>query len=123
MIGHVLSGGIRIANEFKDKRDLWMSCYEEPYNTVISPRIIKPGGHFSHVFQTLPWGTTRYTCVLRHGPRLKHYQSFKAFRCFDVKDTGGNWDWRARENGIYLKKPDGWYPMNMHKALDWENID
>ncbi|KAL9286069.1 putative plant self-incompatibility S1, armadillo-like helical, pumilio domain-containing protein [Arabidopsis thaliana] len=102
MFGHVSGAGIRIANELKFKKNLWMRCYSK--DDVLGLHIIPIGGHFLDYFGTNFWGTTRFMCTLRQGPNYRHYQSFTAFKLFSMEDHGGLWDWRAREDGIYLKK-------------------
>ncbi|EOA25978.1 hypothetical protein CARUB_v10019367mg [Capsella rubella] len=120
MLGHVSGAGIRIANELKFKKLLWMRCYSK--DDVLGPRIIPIGQHFTDYFSTNFLGTTRFMCTLRQGPNYRHYQNFTAFKLFSHTDHGGLWDWRAREDGIYLKKEGGLHirnPVNMHKAYDW----
>lgn len=120
MLGHVSGAGLRIANELKFKKLLWMRCYSK--DDVLGPRIIPIGGHFEDTFGVNFWGTTRFMCTLRQGPNYRHYQNFTAFKLFSHTDHGGMWDWRAREDGIYLKKVGGkhiWKPVNMHKVYDW----
>ncbi|AEE77225.1 Plant self-incompatibility protein S1 family [Arabidopsis thaliana] len=74
ILGHVSSAGIRIGNELKNKKLLWMRCYSK--DDVIGPLIIPIGGHRFNYF---------------------------AFKLYSASDDGGVWDWRAREDGIYLK--------------------
>nr|P0DN94.1 RecName: Full=S-protein homolog 17; Flags: Precursor [Arabidopsis thaliana] len=122
MFGHVSRARIRIANELKFKKNLWMRCYSK--DDVLGPHIIPIGGHFLDYFGTNFWGTTRFMCTLRQGPNYIHYQSFTAFKLFSMEDHGGLWDWRAREDGIYLKKEGNKFiknPVNMHKVYDWIN--
>ncbi|CAL9238533.1 unnamed protein product [Arabidopsis halleri] len=120
MLGYISGAGIWIGNELKNKKLLWMRCYSK--NDVLGPNIIPIGGHFIDNFRTNIWGTTRFMCTLRQGPNYRHYQNFTAFKQFSYKDYGGLWDWRAREDGIYLKKRPGLHvrnPVNMHKVYDW----
>ncbi|EFH51635.1 hypothetical protein ARALYDRAFT_904963 [Arabidopsis lyrata subsp. lyrata] len=98
ILGHVSGAGIRISNELKFKKLLWIRCYSK--DDVLGPK-------------TIPIG-----------PNYRHYQNFTAFKLFGVKDQGGLWDWRAREDGIYLKKEGGSHiknPVDMHKEYVWIN--
>ncbi|EFH53254.1 hypothetical protein ARALYDRAFT_484464, partial [Arabidopsis lyrata subsp. lyrata] len=101
LLGHVSSAGIRIGNELKNKKLLWMRCYSK--DDVIGPKIIPIGGHSFNYFGTNFWSTTRFMCTLRQGPNYRHHQNFTAFKLYSASDDGGVWDWRAREDGIYLK--------------------
>ncbi|CAA0383865.1 putative plant self-incompatibility S1 [Arabidopsis thaliana] len=120
MLDHVSGGGIRISNELKNKKLLWMRCYSK--DDVLGPKIIPIGQHYENLFDINFWHTTRFMCTLRQGPNFRHYQNFTAFKLFAMADEGGLWDWRARENGIYLKKEAGEKVLNpvwMHKEYDW----
>ncbi|CAL9248438.1 unnamed protein product [Arabidopsis halleri] len=122
MLGHVSGAGIRISNELKFKKLLWIRCYSK--DDVIGPKTIPIGDQFENIFNLNIWGTTRFMCTLKQGPNYRHYQNFTAFKLFGVKDQGGIWDWRAREDGIYLKKEGGSHiknPVDMHKEYDWIN--
>jgi len=47
-------------------------------------------------------------------------QKFTAFKLSGFMDEGGIWDWRAREDGIYLDKEGGKHigkSINMHKSV------
>ncbi|XP_020882046.1 S-protein homolog 23 [Arabidopsis lyrata subsp. lyrata] len=48
LLGHVSSAGIRIGNELKNKKLLWMRCYSK--DDVIGPKIIPIGGHSFNYF-------------------------------------------------------------------------
>ncbi|KAG7632697.1 Plant self-incompatibility S1 [Arabidopsis suecica] len=115
MFGHVSGAGIRIVNELKNKKTLWMRCYSK--NDVLGPTIIPNGGQFTDYFFHNLFGTTRFMCTLKQGPGFSHSQSFRAFKNF------GLWDWRAREDGIYLRRiyktkfDDG--TDNLHKEQSW----
>lgn len=115
MLGHVSGAGIRIVNELKSKKTLWMRCYSK--DDVLGPVVIPNGGHFTDYFVHNMFGTTRFMCTLKQGPGFKHIQSFRAFK------NSGLWDWRAREDGIYLRRihekrfDDG--ADNLHKEKDW----
>nr|VDD38551.1 unnamed protein product [Brassica oleracea] len=101
MISHVY-GSIRISNELKFKKKT-LPRYEKYFNTNI-------------------FGTTRFMCTLRQGPNYRRTQSFTAFKQVSPRDNGALWDWRARENGIYLKVWAGKHEQGsayMHKAFDW----
>ncbi|EOA15782.1 hypothetical protein CARUB_v10007079mg [Capsella rubella] len=116
---HVSGAGIRIANQLKSNKLLWMRCYSK--NDVIGPKIIPIGQNYTFYFGVNVFQTTRFMCTLKQGPNYRHYQNFTAFK---VLDTGGMWDWRAREDGIYLEKEFGSFaqnPVNMHKEFDWIN--
>ncbi|KAG7567643.1 Plant self-incompatibility S1 [Arabidopsis thaliana x Arabidopsis arenosa] len=122
MLGHVSGSGIRIANELKFKKLLWIRCYSK--DDVFGPKTIPIGQHVEISFRINLWATTRFMCTLRQGPNYRHYQKFTAFKLFGVTDHGGLWDWRAREDGIYLNKEGGRHirnPVNMHKMYDWIN--
>ncbi|CAF2004632.1 S-protein homolog 17-like [Brassica napus] len=119
MISHVY-GDIRIANELKFNKYLWISCFSG--DDRMEPVIKKPGEHHRIYFRTNFWGTTRFMCTLRQGPNYRHSQSFTAFKQVSPSDRGTLWDWRARENGIYLKVWEDEFSQgetNMHKAFDW----
>ncbi|KAL9292858.1 S-protein 23 [Arabidopsis thaliana] len=120
ILGHVSSAGIRIGNELKNKKLLWMRCYSK--DDVIGPLIIPIGGHRFNYFGTNIFATTRFMCTLRQGPNYRHHQNFTAFKLYSASDDGGVWDWRAREDGIYLKiKAERGVnrPVFMHKKYDW----
>nr|F2Q9V5.1 RecName: Full=S-protein homolog 16; Flags: Precursor [Arabidopsis thaliana]CBL43000.1 S Protein Homologue 16 [Arabidopsis thaliana] len=123
MFDHVSGAGIRIGNELKFQKLLWMRCYSK--DDVLGPKIIPIGGHFVTYFSVNIWRTTRFMCTLKQGPNYRHYQNFTAFKLFGMEDHGDVWDWRARENEIYLKKKEGGKfiknPVNMHKVYDWIN--
>ncbi|ESQ32799.1 hypothetical protein EUTSA_v10005287mg [Eutrema salsugineum] len=90
----------------------------------IGPKILEPGQSSNTNFKTNIWGTTRFMCTLHQGPNYRHHQSFTAFKQEGPVDTGSEWDWRARENGIYLKVWDGKSAkskVDMHKKYDWIN--
>ncbi|CAH2045303.1 unnamed protein product [Thlaspi arvense] len=120
MISHVYGGGFRIGNELKNKKKLWVSCYSG--DDRISPRVVEPGQHWQRNFATNVFGGTQFMCTLRQGPNYRHHKKFTAFKQQSASDNGGLWDWRARENGIYLKVWGGKHArgeVNMHKAFDW----
>ncbi|EOA18981.1 hypothetical protein CARUB_v10007626mg [Capsella rubella] len=121
MLHHIVSGaGIRIANQLKSKKLLWMRCYSK--DDVIGPKIISMGQNYTFYFGVNFFHTTRYMCTLKQGPNYKHYQKFTAFKVFSNLDTGGLWDWSAREDGIYLEKEEGSFvqnPVYKHKEFDW----
>lgn len=56
-------------------------------------------------------------CTLKQGPGFSHNVSFRAFK------NSGLWDWRARKDGIYLRRiyetkfDDG--ADNLHKEQNW----
>ncbi|KAF3485885.1 hypothetical protein F2Q69_00055854 [Brassica cretica] len=92
MISHVY-GSIRISNELKFKKKLSVSCYSK--DNRMKTEIIEPGAR---------------------------YENFTAFKQVSPRDNGALWDWRARENGIYLKVWAGKHEQGsayMHKAFDW----
>ncbi|ESQ32798.1 hypothetical protein EUTSA_v10005543mg [Eutrema salsugineum] len=102
MISHVYGAGFKISNELQFKKKLWFSCYSG--NNRIKPQILEPGGSWEPK------------------PNYRHHQSFTAFKQEGPADTGSGWDWRARENGIYLKVwggKDSKSEVNMHKKYDW----
>ncbi|XP_019098409.1 PREDICTED: pumilio homolog 15-like [Camelina sativa] len=72
MFGHVSGAGIRIVNELKNKKSLWMRCYSK--DDVLGPTIIPNGGHFTDYFFHNLFGTTRFMCTLKQGPGFKHSQ-------------------------------------------------
>ncbi|CAG7872710.1 unnamed protein product, partial [Brassica rapa] len=72
MISHVY-GDIRIANELKFNKYLWISCFSG--DDRMEPDLIN----------------------------YRHSRSFTAFKQVSPSDRGALWDWRAREKGIYLK--------------------
>ncbi|ESQ32800.1 hypothetical protein EUTSA_v10005109mg [Eutrema salsugineum] len=123
MISHVYGAGFKISNELKFKKKLWFTCYSG--DNRIAPRILEPGESWDTTFNTNIWGTTRFMCTLKQGPNYRHHQSFTAFKQFSASDSGGTWDWRARENGIYLKVWDGGKhargEINMHRKYGWIN--
>ncbi|XP_020883534.1 S-protein homolog 16 [Arabidopsis lyrata subsp. lyrata] len=47
---------------------------------------------------------------------------FTAFKLSGFMDHGSLWDWRAREDGIYLNKGDQHIsnPVNLQKVYDWK---
>ncbi|KAG2261430.1 hypothetical protein Bca52824_068509 [Brassica carinata] len=119
MIIHVY-GDIKIANELKFKKKLWISCFSG--DDRMEPVIKEPGEHHHIYFHTNIWGSTRFMCTLRQGPNYRHTQSFTAFKQVSPSDRGALWDWRARENGIYLKVWAGEHEQggaSMHKVFDW----
>lgn len=117
MLGHVSGAKIRIANELKFKKLLSMACFSK--NDVIGPKIIPMGQNYVIKFGANIWGTTRFMCKLRQGPNYKHYQNFTAFKQYSGLDGGGLWDWRAREDGIYLMKEGSQKSASLHKVYDW----
>ncbi|XP_010445801.1 PREDICTED: pumilio homolog 15 [Camelina sativa] len=115
MFGHVSSAGIRIVNELKNKKSFWMRCYSK--NDVLGPIIILNGGHFTDYFFHNLFGTMHFMCILKQGPEFKHNQSFRAFKKSRL------WEWRAIQDGIYLRRI---YKArfdvsieNIHKEHDW----
>ncbi|CAN7079705.1 unnamed protein product [Brassica oleracea var. botrytis] len=119
MISHVY-GSIRISNELKFKKKLSISCYSK--DNRMKTEMIEPGARYEKYFNTNIFGTTRFMCTLRQGPNYRHTQSFTAFKQVSPSDNGALWDWRARENGIYLKVWAGKHEQGrayMHKAFDW----
>ncbi|ESQ56042.1 hypothetical protein EUTSA_v10026775mg [Eutrema salsugineum] len=100
MISHVygqsVGAGFNISNELQNKKKLWFSCYSG--DDRITPGTLEPGASWGRNFKTNIWGNTRFMYV------------------------GSRWDWRARENGIYLKVwggKDSRSKVNMHKKYDW----
>ncbi|KAJ4901065.1 Plant self-incompatibility protein S1 family [Raphanus sativus] len=121
MISHVY-GDIRIANELKFNKNLWISCFSG--DDRMEPVVKKPGEQYRISFSTNYWGTTQFMCTLRQGPNYRHSQSFTAFKQVSPSDWGALWDWRAREDGIYLEVWEDHNSQggtNMHKAFDWIN--
>ena len=119
MISHVY-GSIRISNELKFKKKLSISCYSK--DNRMKTEMIEPGARYEKYFNTNIFGTTRFMCTLRQGPNYRHTQSFTAFKQVSPSDNGALWDWRARENGIYLKVWAGEHEQGgayMHKVHDW----
>ncbi|KAL0719995.1 hypothetical protein Bca4012_069319 [Brassica carinata] len=119
MISHVYCS-FWIANELKLKKKLWISCFSG--DDRMAPVIKNPGEVYRRNFHTNLWGTTQFMCTLRQGPNYRHTQNFTAFKQQSPSDLGALWDWRARENGIYLKVLGGPHrqgAVNMHKAFDW----
>ncbi|EOA25786.1 hypothetical protein CARUB_v10019153mg [Capsella rubella] len=121
MLGHVSGGMFRIGNELKSKKLLWVRCYSK--DDVIGPNIIPIGEDCKVGFMANFWGTTRFMCTLKQGPHYKHYQNFTAFRQFNWFDEGNLWDWRAREDGIYLNREGIFKHGKMHKVYDWLTSD
>ncbi|XP_010502774.1 PREDICTED: pumilio homolog 15-like [Camelina sativa] len=119
MLGHVSGAKIRIVNELRFKKLLWMRCYSK--NDVIGPNILPIGQDSITSFTPNIWGRTRFMCTLKQGPNYRHYQNFTAFKQYSGLDGGGLWDWRAREDGIYLKKEGSQKSTDMHKVYDWIN--
>ncbi|KAG7632812.1 Plant self-incompatibility S1 [Arabidopsis suecica] len=120
IFGHVSGTGIRIVNELKSHKNLWMRCYSK--NDVIGPKIIPVGYDYVNSFRANIWGTTRFMCTLKQGPNYRHYQNFTAFKQYTAYDNGADWDWRVREDGIYLKKEGGLKKsVDMNKVYDWIN--
>ncbi|CAF1699072.1 unnamed protein product, partial [Brassica napus] len=108
IIVHVHGHGVKISNELKFQKDLNMSCFSA--DDRIKERTLKPGTHWEFNFGLNVVGNTRYMCTLKQGPGFKHHQSFRAFK------RRGLWDWRAREDGIYLTRKKSEQP---HKEYDW----
>ncbi|XP_010425526.1 PREDICTED: pumilio homolog 15-like [Camelina sativa] len=122
VFNHVSGAGVRIANELKFNKNLWMRCYSK--DDVTGPKIIPMGQDYSFYFGINFFRTTRFMCTLKQGPNYEHYQSFTAFKVFSNLDTGGLWDWRAKEDGVYLVKEHEYFvqnPVNLHKEYDWIN--
>ncbi|EOA12096.1 hypothetical protein CARUB_v10016516mg [Capsella rubella] len=120
MLGYVSGRAeVRITNELKFQKRLWMKCYSK--DNVIGPTIIPIGQYSKICFLANLWGTSRYMCTLKQGPNYKHYQNFTAFKQFYWFDYGGTWYWGAREDGIYLKREGGEKPIDLYKAYDWIN--
>ncbi|XP_010501346.1 PREDICTED: pumilio homolog 15-like [Camelina sativa] len=124
LLNHISGGGVRIANELKFNKSLWMRCYSK--DDVIGPKIIPIGQPYVYYFTINFFATTRFMCTLKQGPNYKHYQNFTAFKVISYKKNGGLWDWRAREDGVYLEKQDkdGSFvqdSVNPQKVYDWIN--
>ncbi|CAL9248365.1 unnamed protein product [Arabidopsis halleri] len=120
ILGHVSGTGITITNELQFKKLLWMRCYSK--DDVIGPKVLSIGQQYENSFRANIWGTTRFMCTLKQGPNYKHYQNFTAFKQYTGYDNGADWDWRVREDGIYLKKEGGIRKsVDMHKVYDWIN--
>lgn len=122
MINHVYGAGFRIANELKFRKNLNVSCHSG--DDRFDPLILRPGQHWKRKFQTNVFGGTRFTCRLSQGPGYKHFQEFTSFKQISAWDNGGLWDWRARENGIYLKVWGHIHSqgeVNMHLEHKWIN--
>ncbi|KAG7648715.1 putative plant self-incompatibility S1 [Arabidopsis thaliana] len=120
MLRHVYGAGIRISNELKFKKNLWMRCYSK--DDVLGPNIIPNRQYYENIFHINFWHSTLFMYTLRQSPNYIHYQNFTVFKLFSLRDQGGLWDWRAREDGIYLKKEAGeaiLNPVYMHKVYDW----
>ncbi|CAN8275901.1 unnamed protein product [Cochlearia groenlandica] len=118
ILGYVIGAGIKITNDLKSNKLLWMRCYSK--DDVLGPKTLRIGEHYLACFEPNFWGTTRFMCTLRQGPNYKHHQNFTAFKLFtfelfSMMDDGCVWDWRARENGIYLEKNN----EKLHKVYDW----
>ncbi|CAF2004613.1 unnamed protein product [Brassica oleracea] len=102
------------------RKKLSVSCYSK--DNRMKTEIIEPGARYEKYFNTNIFGTTRFMCTLRQGPNYRRTQSFTAFKQVSPRDNGALWDWRARENGIYLKVWAGKHEQGsayMHKAFDW----
>ena len=122
MLDHVFGSGIRITNELKFNKLLRIGCYSK--DDKFGPKTIPIGKHVEINFMINFWRTTRFMCHLEQGPNYKHYQKFTAFKLSGFMDEGGIWDWRAREDGIYLDKESGKHigkSINLHKMYDWLN--
>ncbi|XP_010446099.1 PREDICTED: pumilio homolog 15-like [Camelina sativa] len=114
MLGHVSGSGIRIMNELKNKKTIWMRCSSK--EDVLGPTVIPSGGEFVNNFNRNIFGRTRFMCTIKQGPTFKRILNFRAFK------EGGKWDWRVREDGIYLKRTVGRFTNStedLHKDLDW----
>ncbi|XP_010451133.1 PREDICTED: pumilio homolog 15-like [Camelina sativa] len=120
LFGHVSSAGIKIMNELKMNKTLLMKCYSK--NDVLGPKKIPNGGSYTNYFKRNIFGRTRFMCTLLQGPKFKLTQKFRAFK---VK---GLWEWRAREDGIYLRRKSHGKTFDdstknlhkeLHKEFDW----
>ncbi|CAN8275905.1 unnamed protein product [Cochlearia groenlandica] len=90
-----------------------MSCFSS--EDVLGPATLPIGKHYLNEFDINFFRTTRFKCSLKQGPNYKHYQHFTAFKLYSMMDDGCLWDWRAREDGIYLEKQN----EKLHKVYDW----
>ncbi|XP_019089048.1 PREDICTED: pumilio homolog 15-like [Camelina sativa] len=114
MLDHVSGAGIRIVNELKNKKTVWMRCFSK--EDVLGPTLIPNGGEFVNHFAPNYFGRTRFMCTIKQRSRFKHVLNFRAFK-------GKNyWDWKVREDGLYLRRSRLEITnntTNLHKELDW----
>ncbi|KAL9300589.1 putative plant self-incompatibility S1 [Arabidopsis thaliana] len=106
MFDHVSSSGFKITNELKSNKLLRIGCYSK--DDIFGPKTIPIGQHVEINFTINFWHTTRFMSYKVSG--------------FMVEE--GIWDWRAREDGIYLDKENGKHigkSINLHKMYDWLN--
>ncbi|XP_023638066.1 S-protein homolog 16-like, partial [Capsella rubella] len=117
-----LATGIKITNELKFKKLLWMRCYSK--DDVLDKSKSRRGLQQKKEL-TAPNEPRQANNRFRGCSFTRSLDMACVFWTSSYSDLGGLWDWRAREDEIYFqKKKSGLHVkflVNMYKVYDWIN--